>query len=184
MDRPTSIDTRATLEIVSAPLKMAGLAALSAAFVVGGWFMSQATVSTSRHSAETVVFWGWAAMIFFGLCLAITLWRLLTQRGPIITLSPAGIRDVRVTHDIVPWPAVANIATWQHSGQNVMVVGLHPGEEAKLRLTTIARMSRRANATLGADGLAITAQGTKISHDALMAAAIAYARAHGPPPTA
>ncbi len=173
------IDPNTTLEIGNAPLKMVGLAVMAAVFVGGGWFMSQATTAKSRHSSESVAFWGWASMIFFGVCLAVILWRLLTQRGAVITLSPGGLKDVHVAHDVVPWPAVASLSTWQRSGQKVMVVGLHPGEEKKLRLTAIARASRRANTALGADGLCVTAQGTKISHDTLMDAAVAYAKAHG-----
>jgi hypothetical protein len=179
MDQTPSIDTNATLVIEKAPMKLAGAALGSAAFVAAGAFMTQATTGTSRYSADSVVLWGWVTVVFFGFCLLMILWRLLTQQGPIITLSPHGILDVRVTHVVVPWQSVARIFTWSHSGQSIMIVGLHPGEEQKLKLTTVARVSRRANAALGADGLAITSQGTKFSHDALMNTAIAYAQAHG-----
>jgi hypothetical protein len=172
------IDTHQTREIAAAPLKLILMVLGALAFVVGGCFMSLATVDTPKYSAAVVRLLGYVAIIFFGLCGLIGVWRLLTQRGPVITVSPEGLRDVRVSHDIVPWPAIASIGTWTHSGQRIMVLGLKPGEEAKLRLTTIARMSRGANARLGADGLAIAAQGTKISHDELIATATEYARAY------
>jgi hypothetical protein len=172
------IDTSKTLEIGAAPLKLSLIVLGGLAFVVGGYFMTMATEDTARYSASLIRLIGYVAMGFFGLCALLGLWRLLTQRGPVITLSPQGLRDVRVSHDIVPWPAIASIGTWEHSGQRVMVVGLKTGEEEKLRLTTIARLSRGANARLGADGLAIAAQGAKISHDHLIATATAYAQAY------
>jgi hypothetical protein len=181
MAQQTPIDTQSRLEIAAAPLKLLLLSLGSLAFVVGGYFMTLATVDTARHSAESVRFWGWVAIIFFGLCGMIGAWRALTQRGTVISLASDGLRDIRVSHDVIPWPAVASITTWEHSGQKVMVVGLHPGEEQKLRLTMIARSTRGANAALGANGLSITAGGTKISHDELMRATIAYAQAHDQP---
>jgi hypothetical protein len=172
------IDTEKTLEIAASPVKLLLMAFGGLIFVIAGYFMTQATVDTTRASAEVVRVIGYVSIAFFGPVTALIVWRLLTQRGTVITLSPAGLRDVRVSPDIVPWPTIANISTWQHSGQSVMIVALLPGEEAKLRLTLIARLSRRANAKLGADGLAVAAQGTKIGHDALMAATIRYAKAH------
>lgn len=174
-----SIDTDATRAIAASPLKLALLAGLGLGFCVIGWLMTQASESSRRYSPEMLHILGWVTLVFFGACTMIALWRLLTQRGPVITLSPQGLQDVRVSADVVPWTAIETLYTWQHSGQKVMVVGLKAGEEQKLRLTTIARLSRGANAKLGADGLAVTAQGTKIGHDDLMAAAIAYAQRYG-----
>jgi hypothetical protein len=174
-----TIDTSATLEIRNNPWKQLLYVIGAAAFVAVGWFMTQATPSTSRQSAETIRLFGWLSIAFFGFCLLVLAWRLLTQHGPVITLTPAGFHDIRVTHDVVRWSAVQSIGTWQRQGSKVMVVALKPGEEEKLRLTTIARMSRGANARLGADGLAITAQGTTVDHETLMRTAVAYAERHG-----
>ena len=118
-------------------------------------------------------------MAFFGPVTALLLWRLMTQRGTVITLSPDGLCDIRVSPDVVPWTAIKSLATWQHSGQKVLIVALMPGEEEKLKLTTLARMTRSANSKLGADGLAVTAHGTKIAHEDLLASALAYAGRYG-----
>lgn len=176
---PSPIDTSRTTEIAASPAKLALMIALGLGFVAVGYWMTLATVDTPRYSAAMVRALGYLSITVFGFFLLIALWRLLTQRGPVITLSPVGLRDVRVSNDVIPWQAINSLKTWQMSGQQVMVVGLIDGEEAKLKLTTIARMSRGANARLGADGLAMTAQGTKISHAELMDAAIAYAERYG-----
>lgn len=169
------IDTSGTTTADSSPAKHLLLVILALAFVAIGLWMTQATDDSRRYSADMVRLIGWLSIAVFGLFGAIALWRLLMQRGPVITFSPEGFRDIRVTHDIVPWTAIADLDTWRMSGQQVMIVGLKPDEEQKLRLTAIARMSRGANARLGADGLAVTAQGTKMSHEDLMKTTIAYA---------
>lgn len=175
----TEIDTTATRDIAASPGRLLMLALGSLAFVVGGWYMIEATSGTTRYSREMIALVGYASMAFFGFCLAIAIQRLLTQRGTVITISPDGLRDVRVSPDLIPWAAIQSLSTWQMQGQQVMVVAMKPGEEEKLTLTRIARMSRGANARLGADGLAVTAQGTKIGHDELMATTIAYAQRYG-----
>ncbi|MGL4323997.1 MAG: STM3941 family protein [Beijerinckiaceae bacterium] len=149
------------------------------AFVILGYVMTQITGSTSRQSAESVRFWGYVSMAFFGPVALIGLWRMVTQRGTVITLAPEGLHDRRVTKSFVPWHAIDSIVTWQHARQRIMVLKVKRSEEEKLQLTPIAGMSRGVNAKLGADGLSITAQGTQISHDNLMAATIAYAERHG-----
>ncbi len=120
------IDTRGTIEVEASPRKLALIVLGALAFVVAGYFMTLATVDTPRYSAALIRLLGYVAMGFFGLCGLIGLWRLMTQRGPVITMSPAGFCDVRVSQNIVPWPAIASIGTWTHSGQRIMVLGSSP----------------------------------------------------------
>jgi hypothetical protein len=105
--------------------------------------------------------------VFFALCTLIALWRLLFGRGPVITISPQGIRDSRVAADVIPWSAIRTISTWEHTGQRVLVLNVDPAVERTLRLSMIAKYTRSANRALGADGLCVTAQGLKISYDEL-----------------
>lgn len=173
------IDTSRTLEIGYSRGKLALYALGAASFVaVGVWMIGQETPS-SRHSLEATQFWGYVTVVFFAFMFLIAVGRLLTARGAVISLTPRGFRDQRVSSDIVPWKAIADIQTWKSYGQPIMVLALHPGEEEKLRLTRIARWTRGANARLGADGLSIAAHGTSINHDALVAAAVAYRARHG-----
>ena len=174
------VDTNKTLEIAASPGRMflgGGLVGL--AFVSVGWFMSQAIEGMGHHSAVKVVFVGWVALIFSGPITILIFWRLFTQRGTVVTLSPQGLRYIRVSPDTISWPAIARLFIWSQTGTNIMIAALKPGEEAKLKLTAIARMTCGANAKLGADGLAIAAQGLKIKHPAPIAAATAYAERYG-----
>ena len=113
---------------------------------------------------------------FFGLCAVIAGWRLAALRGPVVTLSPDGFRDVRVASETIPWPAVERVSTWQANNQRAMILAITPEVERRLSLTPIARWTRGANRRLGADGLAIAATGLKVRYDDLLAATTARMR--------
>lgn len=120
---------------------------------------------------------GYFGTVFFGLCTGVALWRLLTSRGPVITISPEGIRDTRIAAALIPWSAVTSISTWKRHGQKVMVLAMRPGVEDRLGVTRAARWSRSANRAPGADGLCVTAAGLKIDYDTLLQTSLYYARA-------
>jgi hypothetical protein len=82
---------------------------------------------------------------------------LLSVSGPVVTVTPEGIRDTRVAAEVIPWSAITGISTWQYRGQKIMVLAVDPATESGLTLTRIARWSRGANRALGADGLCIAA---------------------------
>jgi hypothetical protein len=122
---------------------------------------------------------GYLGVGFFGLCTGVILWRLLGASGPVITISPQGIWDKRVAADPIPWSAVAGISTWEFRRQKVMVLAMKPGAEERLDLTRMVRWTRGANRALGADGLCITAAGTKVDHDELVQICQGYLERNG-----
>ena len=117
-------------------------------------------------------FMGWVGVVFFSLCLAIIIWRLVHVSDVLVSLTPDGILDKRVAERPIPWSAVQDVGVWTMQGQKVIVLPVSPEVEAGLGLTRMARWTRGANAKLGADGLCITAAGLKIKHDDLLAAII------------
>lgn len=171
-----SIDTSQTTEIHGAPLKMLGLAILSLALVVTCVAMVAGYGPPLGY--DDWQFWAVGVGVpFFGFTTVMIIWRMATQRGPVVTLSPEGILDTRVTAAPIPWRAIRGISTWTMQRQNVMVLDVDPEVEKTLPLTRIARWSRGANRKLGADGLCVTAQGLKTNYDQLLETATAYARA-------
>ena len=171
-----AIDTSKTMEIHGAPLKMIGLAILSLALTA----LSAAIAAGYIARIDTSDWHYWAAVlgiVFFGFTTVTIVWRALTTRGPVVTLTPEGILDTRVTAALIPWNAVRGISTWSQSGGKIMVLDVDPEVEKTLPLTRIARWSRGANKKLGADGLCVTAQGLKTTYATLLEAATAYARA-------
>jgi len=115
--------------------------------------------------------------LFFGFCLIIALWRTVTVGGGPVTLTATGLRDPRVARGEIPWLAVENISTWTHQGQRVMVLQVRRDVEAQLGLTPIARWTRGANKSLGADGLCVSPLGLDVSFNRMLETTIKYASA-------
>jgi hypothetical protein len=150
-----------TVEIGTSPFQTVRLTLLSALMTAAS------AVLAVFGEGPVVVVVGWVGALFFGFCGAVWVRRALVQRGAVVTISPEGFRDVRVARETVPWADVLEISTWTHSGQHVLVLRVADEVWDRLTLTTIARSSRRANRALGADGLAVTAQGLRTSYPEL-----------------
>jgi hypothetical protein len=115
---------------------------------------------------------GYGGALFFALCTALAAKRIFSPGAPVVTIAPDGIRDTRVAAEFIPWSAIQRISAWEYSRQKAIVLAVDPEFERGLTLTRLARWTRSANRSLGADGLCITAQGLKVGHDALAATCI------------
>jgi hypothetical protein len=181
MSEPSSghIDTSRQVEIRIAPWQMLRLAGL-------GVVMTGLSAVTGFRLIDTVPaggfgqFAGLIGVFFFGLCTIILSRRVMTTRGPVVTLGPEGIRDERIAKAVIPWTAIRQIYTWSSYGQKIMVLEIDPIVEAKLPLTRTVTWTRSANRRLGADGLCVASQGLDVSYDKLLAMATAYAEAARP----
>ena len=173
-----AIDTTATREIEASPTKLILLAALALGMAVLGAALAFGWIPVDGRRAALAVPAGWAALLLFGAGSVFLLYKAVSETGPVVTLSPEGFRDTRIAPEMVPWGAVTGLGTWATSGQKMIVVGVLPEAEARLTQTRLARMTRKGNAKLGADGLIVNAQGLKVGHDELMAQMVAYAEAH------
>lgn len=162
----TETDTSRTIQFHASPTRLLTLLAFSA--------MSTAIAAAlafrlfpNMPSDPSAVSAGYSGVVFFSFCTAVAIGRLLAQRGPIVTLSPAGLRDVRVAKEPIPWRAIKGIATWQIQRQMVLVLAIDPADEARLTLTRLARWTRGAHRKLGADGLVISSQGLTVGYPTL-----------------
>jgi hypothetical protein len=118
-------------------------------------------------SDPTAVSAGYTGVLFFGFCAAVAIWRLWVQRGAIVTVSPAGLRDVRVAAEPIPWSAIKSISTAQMQRQMVLLVAIDPAAEQHLTITRVARWIREAHRRSGVDGLVVSAQGLKVGYPTL-----------------
>ena len=171
------IDTNEHLEIDASPWNQLGLGLVGIAMTALGATLAFGLLPNGPPPGSFGQLIGYMALLFFGLCTAILLWRAFTSRGPIVTITPDGIRDSRIAWEVIPWTAVQQISTWTHSGQKVMVLAVDPLVESQLSLTRIAKMTRGANRSFSIDGLCVTAQGLKMSYDELLHTCMAYASA-------
>src|SRR5215510_3879171 len=165
-------DRSRTLVVESSPEKLVLLVGLGVLMTAGALTVALLAGISPFHKAM-----GYFGTVFFGLCTGVFLWRLLTARGPVITISPEGIRDTRIAATLIPWSAIRGISTWEYRGQKVMVLAMKPGIEDGLALTLVARWTRSANRVLGADGLCVTTSGLKIDYDTLLQTTLGYAHA-------
>lgn len=172
------IDTTRTIEIRQSPWQTLLLIAGALVFVALGTLMISGSIGKARPDIFVQAI-GWISVLFFGACGIVGGWRFMTVRGPVVTLSPVGIRDMRIAEETIPWRAIRGISTWEYQRQKVMVLQVDPALERRLTLSTIARMSRRANAALGADGLCVAATGLSMRYADLLATTKAYAREYG-----
>lgn len=165
-------------------LEIEGSKGRLALLVLGGILMTAGSLwvlTLDRSSAISVnslkaMIAGYVGAPFFGLCTLVALYRLLTAARTVVTIGPTGITDSRVAAREIPWAAVENVGTWVYRGQKVIVLKVPQVVEDGLELTRMARMTRRANAALGADGLCITAQGLKMNFQSLYDAILAHLR--------
>ncbi|MEM9356007.1 MAG: STM3941 family protein [Pseudomonadota bacterium] len=171
------IDTAQTIEVRGSPMALVGLMALGL-MMTGMSLLLVLPLFAGRANGDYAQLVGLIGALFFGTCTTAILYRLLTSFKTVLVISPDGIRDTRVAADVIPWSAIQGISTWEMQGQKVMILEIDPDIEARLTLTWIARWSRGPNRSLGADGLAISAHGLKISFQDLLTTSIAYAEAY------
>lgn len=169
MTAPTPVTP--TVEFGTSPAQTVRLTLLSLLMTAA----SAALLLVDDEPVLTVV--GVVGALFFGWCGVMWVRRALTHRGAVVTISAEGFRDVRVARETVPWSDVLEIGTWSSSGQQVMVLRVPDEVWDRLTLSAIARTSRRANRALGADGLAITAQGLRVRYEQLFGATVQAASA-------
>ena len=170
------MDTARTIEIAGSPMKLLGIAAGALVFVALGFMFVLGYLPPDGNIVIRAI--GVVCIAFFGLCLVVALARLFGGLGTVVTVSPQGIRDSRVTADVVPWHAIADISTWGYEGTRVIVLAIDPAAEQQFTMTPVARWTRGVNAGLGADGLSVSTTDLRIDHDTLLDIVTAYWQAY------
>jgi hypothetical protein len=102
---------------------------------------------------QWVAFIGFAVMGLSTLALGFAMLKL---RGDVVTVSPEGIRDIRLSPDLIPWSAVEGV-TWRRLArdQETIVLALDKSFEDTLRLPRVAQWGRNVDHAFGLDGLPI-----------------------------
>lgn len=154
------------VEIKGSPVKLFGLTLLGMGMTVLSAAIALQYISVEDGSFNQ--FMGWIGMLFFGLATAIGISRLFTFNKAVMTLSPAGLHDTRISARPVPWDAIEDFGVWEMQRQKIIVISVPPETESSIGLTRMARWSRAANTKLGADGLCFSAAGLSMSHAELL----------------
>ena len=168
-------DTGRTVEIRASPLRLFLLGCGGLAAGVLSYWIARTYAGTGSFRE----FIGWVGVVFCGLVVLVALWRALRMREPMLILSPEGFRDTRISSQFIPWPMVENLSIWRYRNTKIVVVKVPDSVWRDFPLSRMARWSRSANASLGADGLAIATVELRTTSDELLATMKAYTAAHG-----
>jgi hypothetical protein len=150
------------------------LTAIAVAVVAGGVGLAMAL-----PLFDPVALVSWAVILFFGACAIGGVRSLLISRKVVLTMTPEGLRDLRISDQVIPWNEIQAISTWSFRGQPTMILKIRAEFIAKLALRPLMRTTRYTHRMLGFDGLPVPASGLKISHNVMMACAIAFTERYG-----
>jgi hypothetical protein len=111
---------------------------------------------------------GYAGVAFFGLGTLKIIWKLSTAKGPIVFVNRCGIRDLRISNELILWGSVEDIAVWEYRRQKCLVLKISPALERQLFASKAKQAMLLANRAVGVDGIAINASGLTIDFDTLL----------------
>lgn len=117
---------------------------------------------------------GYFGIVFFGLATLKCGWTLLTARGPVVAISRYGIRDQRISNELILWGSVEAIALRAYRGQKFIALKVSPALERHLFATTTGQLMQAANRLVGAPGVIINPSGLAMDVDALFETCTAY----------
>lgn len=107
---------------------------------------------------------GYAGVALFGLVTVRLIWLLPAERGPVLIVTPYGIRDLRIGNEFLLWDSIAEISAEECRGHKMIV--LTPTLALQRQLCTIRGLARRAQN----DRIVIDAGGLATDFDTLLRA--------------
>lgn len=167
------IDTSKTIEIGKSKWKSWFLVAVGIFMTaIGIWLFVTSLVKPEADLGEEIG--TFFVALFFGLATFVSFRRYVFRSGPILTLSPGGLRDVRIAPETIPWLAIVSAQTWSYHGQKVLVLKVLPDVEKSLSMSRAQRFMQSGNRIVGANGLSIIAGPLDISFQELSRLIFAY----------
>lgn len=145
--------------------KLIGLIAIGAAFVAIGVSMINGGAAESRGVSS--LYFGWIGTVFFGLCLLVTIHRLIFGHRKPVELSTQGFWDKRAFAQEVPWSAVSRISAWSHSGTSMLRIQFTDEAILRNQLTLIGKTTRWLNKPFGLEGIYVASTDLDISFSEL-----------------
>jgi hypothetical protein len=171
MELPSDPNGRATewpeVALHASPARLAAPALVCAAFAALGVALILGYVPTDRSWIGQLI--GWPALIF-GLACTISMARLALAQDPIVTVGPLGVRDTRLSSDLIPWAAITDLLAASWPPPPFLLLRIDPAFEATMSLTRTARWVRPVNAATGYDGHVIRVVGLKGDFEAFLRA--------------
>lgn len=101
----------------------------------------------------------------------------LFRSGDVVTISPAGIRDIRIGAETMPWSDIRKLSIMEVEGHRFLMIVMDPRFERTFAVTRVARLKVAGRKGYGPDGHSIHMQGLNGSFDDLLAAVDRFAPA-------
>lgn len=168
------IDTTKVISIEKSVSKLVLVIVGCLAFILIAWWMIVSPLASEKRASAP--FWGWIALIFFGLCLIAALWRIFILPRVVVTLSAQGLRDLRLSRAEIPWGAVHDVQVIRVHSQKFVGLVLAPG--TVLPFSPFAELIKKLNKGWGCD-ITLSSNDLKLCFAELNDLVHAYWRAHG-----
>lgn len=98
---------------------------------------------------------GYAGVALFGLITSRLIWMLPSERGPVVIVTPYGIRDLRIGHEFLLWDSIAEISAEECRRHKVIVLTPTPALQRQLgAIRTVARRAQNDRVVIRLEGLA------------------------------
>jgi len=153
---------------------MLGLTLLFATVVGASVLVIAVTADETGYQASKGHTAGWLGAVSSGIACLWFLWRTVSVRGPVITLTPDGLHDTRLTRGPIPWGDVAGVSLSQRGRQRLLTVDVSQAGLTWAELTSSGRWEYRWSVDRGDGGLRIHTVGLAIGPDDLLAAVGRY----------
>jgi hypothetical protein len=118
----------------------------------------------------------WFGVPFFGLLGLIPLFRMFDRRF-ILTISPAGIRDVRISPSFMPWTDIKKVGLRRIRNQEFLMLELEPAIEQRLIKSRLAVFFKHLNALVGMPGYSVSAAALDGSFEEVLSAVYLFGAA-------
>ncbi|MET4171934.1 hypothetical protein ABIB99_003025 [Bradyrhizobium sp. LA6.1] len=111
---------------------------------------------------------GYAGVVLFGLVTGRLIWLLPAERGPVVIVTPYGIRDLRIGNEFLLWDSIAEISAEEGRGHKAIVLTLTPALQRQL--CTISTLATRAENERQNERIVIRSEGLATDFDTLLRA--------------
>ncbi|WFU27141.1 hypothetical protein QA649_13310 [Bradyrhizobium sp. CB1717] len=111
---------------------------------------------------------GYTGVAVFGLITGWLIWLLPGERGPVVIVTPYGIRDLRIGNEFLLWESIAEISAEERRGHRLIV--LTPTPALQRQLSSIRGRRRATLRGARDDRIAISTEGLATDFDTLLRA--------------
>jgi hypothetical protein len=98
---------------------------------------------------------GYAGVALFGPITCWLIWVLPAERGPVVIVTPYGIRDLRIGNEFLLWDSIAEISAEERRGRKMIVLTPTPALQRQLcTIRGLARCAQNGRIVIRSEGLA------------------------------